>query len=98
MKNRLGNLAAIMLIAVSLLGLPIISGCATSKTTTTTETTVSKDKLPATEQTTETTTTTQTETTKEEPHRSIVGGTLHVIGQIIAFPFRMIGKAFSLIF
>lgn len=29
---------------------------------------------------------------------SIVGGTFHVIGEVVSFPFRVIGKAFDFIF
>lgn len=48
---------------------------------------------------TTTTTETTTTTTEEEPKSpGIIGSTFHVIGTVIAFPFKVIGKLFQAIF
>ena len=66
----------------------------TSKTVTT-ETTSSVSTEPV--HTTETTTTETTKTDRHESH-GIIGGLFHVVGQVIAFPFKVVAKVFETIF
>ena len=90
-------------LGLSLLTLPIISGCAsTHRTTTTTTVTgnseVSHETMPEdTTTTTRTETTTNSETTKPSSP-GLISSTFHFIGAVIAFPFKLIGGAFEAIF
>jgi hypothetical protein len=78
------------------------AGCASTRQTTTTETTVkhtdSSHAVPASEPTAvvEKNTTTTTET--EQGHTGLVGGIFHVIGSVIALPFILIGGLLRMIF
>ena len=36
--------------------------------------------------------------TPKEEERSVVGGLFHFVGEVVAFPFRVIGHGFDLIF
>ena len=74
-------------------------GCASTRKTTTTSTTVqvtddSHQPVKAVEQSTTTTTSTET---KPRP-TGVVGGLFHIIGSVIAFPFIVIGGFFRMIF
>ena len=71
-------------------------GCSSHTTTTTTETVQHSPNPDGT---------TTTEVTKTEEHShddgahfGILSGTVHVIGQILALPFKLIGGLFSIIF
>jgi hypothetical protein len=66
-----------------------VTACASHEETTTTVT-------PATAEYPATATTTTTTVSNEE-HDSVVGATLHAVGTIILFPFRLVGDAISLI-
>lgn len=79
----------ILLLAITLAGPAILSGCADQQTTTTTVQPADPDAPAGTTSTTTTTT--------DEPD-SVVGSTLHAVGTIILFPFRLIGDALGLIF
>ena len=77
------------------------SGCSSHRKTTTTTTdtaseSVSITTVPAAESTTTATTTTTTET-EAEPH-GLIGGFFHFLGDVIAFPFRLLGGMFDAIF
>ena len=63
-----------------------------SQTTTTQRT----ETTPTYSDSTADSTTTTTTTTTNEPD-SVVGSTLHAVGTIILFPFRLVGDAISLI-
>ena len=66
----------------------MVSACSTSRTTTTTTTTGRADQS-APESTTTTVTT-------DEPD-SVLGATVHAIGTIVLFPFRLVGDAIGLL-
>ncbi|HYL58837.1 MAG TPA: hypothetical protein VEU51_08190 [Candidatus Acidoferrales bacterium] len=88
MKTRAATsifLAAMLLICVG------SQGCATR----TTETTVSRPDSYGDSESSSTTTTT-TVTTADEPD-SVLGATLHAVGEVILFPFRLVGDAVELI-
>ena len=78
----------ILLLAITLAGPAMLSGCSDQQTTTTTVQPADPD-APAS--------TTSTTTTTTEPD-SVVGSTLNAVGTIILFPFRLIGDALGLIF
>jgi hypothetical protein len=67
---------------------------ADTEKTVTTETTSNVSSAPV-----ESTQTTTTETTanRHESH-GIIGGFFHVVGQIIAFPFKVVAKVFETVF
>jgi hypothetical protein len=67
-----------------------VTACASHEETTTTVTPATSD-YPATA------TTTTTTVTDDEHHDSVVGATLHAVGTIVLFPFRLVGDAISLI-
>jgi hypothetical protein len=71
-------------------------GCS-SQTTTTTETV---EHSPNPDGTTTTTEVTKTEQHSDDDgaHFGILSGTVHLIGQILALPFKLIGGLFSVIF
>ena len=79
---------------------PALSGCATSERTTRTETTVSHDDDDDYDNIDDgETTRTRTETTTVvDEERGILGTTFHVIGQILAFPFKVVAKVIEAIF
>ncbi len=79
----------ILLLAITLAGPAILSGCSDQQTTTTTVQPADPDAPAGTTSTTTTTT--------NEPD-SVVGSTLNAVGTIILFPFRLIGDALGLIF
>ncbi len=68
-----------------------IAGCA-GKTTTSTITTSSDDGSVSGNSTS---VTTQKEVTTSAHPRGIVGGVFYTLGQVIIFPFRVIGNLFS---
>ncbi|MFZ0661008.1 MAG: hypothetical protein WBE78_09400 [Candidatus Binataceae bacterium] len=78
----------ILLLAITLAGPAMLSGCSDQQTTTTTVQPADPD-APAS--------TTSTTTTTTEPD-SVVGSTLNAVGTIILFPFRLVADAFGLIF
>ncbi|MGH7770631.1 MAG: hypothetical protein ACREQA_00155 [Candidatus Binatia bacterium] len=86
------------LIVVSLFALSIAVGCATRTKTVQTETV----QYPAQQQADpvvaekQTTTTTETETRGESA--GLLSGTVHVVGQVLAFPFRAVGGLIGAIF
>jgi uncharacterized lipoprotein YajG len=78
----------ILLLAITLAGPAMLSGCSDQQTTTTTVQPADPDAPAGT---------TSTTTTTNEPD-SVVGATLNAVGTIILFPFRLIGDALGLIF
>jgi hypothetical protein len=80
----------ILLLAITLAGPAMLSGCSDQQTTTTTVQPADPDAPPGTTSSTTTTTT-------NEPD-SVLGSTLNAVGTIILFPFRLIGDALGLIF
>lgn len=102
--------SSILMLIACLLISGIASGCGSHRSTTRSETTVSAadtdaDVVPADEvdevvadsDTMTTTETTQT-TTEHRGDGGVLGGAFHVIGEILAFPFRVIGGLFDFIF
>ena len=93
---------SMLLLAGGFLMLPLVSGCAGSEKTTRTETTVAHDSVSGEPVATSTSTTTQTQTEKtapvSAPHTGILGGALHVVGVVLAFPFKVIAGIFEFIF
>jgi hypothetical protein len=94
LKARAGCIGAVLLLMFSL-----VAGCASETKTVKRETVqypiASSQDAPGPvveRQTTETTT-----ETKREPHGVISSG-VHFVGEVIAFPFRLIGAAFSALF
>ncbi len=96
-------LAIVMGLTLSMYAL---TGCATNPKTYE-KTTITKDSSeidnpsdPHNGSTIATTTTETTTTTTEEKPKTtgIIGSTFHVIGTVIAFPFKVIGKLFQAIF
>jgi hypothetical protein len=85
---------SIVLLSLALFGPPLIQACSSHSETTTRETTVTTS-APGAEPTTTTTTTTTTKT-DDEPD-SVIGATVHAVGTIILFPFRLIGDAIGLL-
>ncbi len=80
----------ILLLAITLAGPAMLSGCSDQQTTTTTV-------QPADPDAPRGTTSSTTTTTTNEPD-SVLGSTLNAVGTIILFPFRLIGDALGLIF
>lgn len=80
----------------------IFTGCATHSRTHRETATVTNSSTAGTASATPadgTTTTVHEESTTTEEHpRGIIGGTVHVIGQILAFPFKVIGGVIEAIF
>ncbi len=70
--------------------LPLLQGCSGQQTTTQTTRTSPDPSDPGTA------TTTTTTTTDNEPD-SVLGSTLHAVGTVILFPFRLVGDAVGLI-
>jgi hypothetical protein len=84
----------IALVCIISLGTLSVSGCAgKTKTTTTTFTTQAGSQTMPTDNTTSVTTQDVVET--QSHPRGIVGGLLYTIGQVIIFPFRVIGSLFT---
>ena len=90
---------------VSIFVVPILSGCETQRSTTRTTTTTQpveeedQDTAKAVEQQEKTTVTTEkTTTTQPKSDGGILGGVFHLVGEVLAFPFRMIAGAFDAIF
>ncbi len=89
-----------------LLTMPVLSatGCAHRASTTRTETTTTTDRASNIEPAQDTTIQTKTQTTEtnttDTPHSEggILGGTFHVVGEILALPFRVIAGVFDAIF
>lgn len=73
-----------------LVAFSMVSACSTSRSTTTTTTTKKADQSAPQESTTTTTVTT------DEPD-SVLGATLHAVGTIVLFPFRLVGDAIGLL-
>ena len=99
---------ALLLIVLLLAGVVQFSGCETHRHTVRSTTT---EPTTGTTQTTTTTTSSTTETepasgatvveektTTSEPRTGILGGALHVVGQILAFPFKVVAGLFEAIF
>ncbi len=90
-------------ISVFLCALLFLTGCATHtkthhETTTTTSNTTDNDNIDVSDNERETTTVEEETTTKSDSGGGIISGTFHVIGKILAFPFKMIGAALEAIF
>ena len=95
-----GRFIFCMVLSGSLFVLPVLSGWASSQKTTRTETTVTQangqtPQVSQREAKTETVTTTEA---KRPESVGIVGGLFHVIGTVLAFPFKVIGKLLEAIF
>lgn len=80
-----------------------VMGCASSRKTTTTETTnvqhPNSEASQVEEKPTALVSTTTSTTTETKPqHTGIIGGLFHIIGTIIAFPFVVIGNVLQAIF
>ncbi len=111
MKTNYIVLVAIMcLMAVLLL---LTGGCATHTRTYKETTETHPQEVTTEEKETDGTTTTETsssqpaqqsttvvkeEKTESSGGRGVVGGTFHLIGQILAFPFKLIAGVFEMIF
>jgi hypothetical protein len=80
-------------LAVLILSTTSITACASHQETTRTTVTTA-DANASTEQ--PATTTTTTETTDNRPD-SVLGATLHAVGTVILFPFRLVGDAIGLL-
>ena len=76
--------------ALVLCGATTLAACSSHEETTTT---VSRPDYPA--ESTVTTTTVRPD--DEEHHDSVLGATLHAVGTVILFPFRLVGDAISLL-
>ncbi len=104
-KNGNARQAVYVLIGLAI-SAQFLTGCASHDKTykeTTTVSSVPADSrtvVVSTEPTTQTTTTTVHETNTETRATggSILGGIFHVVGEIIAFPFKLIGAALEAIF
>jgi hypothetical protein len=104
--RRIGKPFALAVVLTGLLALQTLSGCSGAQRTTrgeTTTTTVGTTTVqpvtpPAAQATTTTTQTTATDTEIESRPRGFLGGIFHAIGEIVAFPFRLIGGIFDAIF
>lgn len=90
--NRLS--IAVVALSVALAG-AFATGCAGRQDTTTT-TVETSPPVVASDSPTPAETTTTTTTTTDEPD-SVLGATLHAVGTIILFPFRIVGDAIELI-
>ena len=90
MSKRLQFLAIIFCFLAG----PAFSSCSSHEETTQQTVTTSPDYSDSTAP--PATTTTTTTTTDNEPD-SVLGSTLHAVGTIILFPFRLVGDAISLI-
>jgi uncharacterized lipoprotein YajG len=84
-----------VLVVMLALAFPILQGCASQQETKTVEqpTTTNNPEPP---KSTTTTTITRTETSEQQPD-SILGATVHAVGTVILFPFRLVGDALGLI-
>ena len=98
----------LLFLALSLIVLiTMTSGCTSSRTVTKETSTTSEDTSPGTTVVvkdntadatdTSTKTVTTTETTEPE-HHSLVGSVFNFVGDVIAFPFRLIGGVFDAVF
>lgn len=85
----------------------LLTGCAThhhtyhQSSTTTTAATDANGNVVSSDQdrgVVESSTTEETTTTKTEEHHGLVGGFFHFLGEVVAFPFRVIGGIFDAIF
>ncbi len=92
MSKRLRILAT----ALCFLFAPLLSSCSSHDETTTQRTVTTSPAYSDSTAPPPATTTTTTTTTNDEPD-SVVGSTLHAVGTIILFPFRLVGDAISLI-
>lgn len=99
-RKGIGQSLALVALISSFLLSTTLSGCATSERTTRTETTVSHDDDDDHDNVDdgETTRTETRTTTVEDEERGILGTTFHVIGQILAFPFKVVAKIIEAIF
>ena len=87
MKKFRYLIAVFVLVAV----VPLSQGCAGQQTTTQTSQTSPDPDHPGAA------TTTTTTTSDSEPD-SVLGATLHAVGTVILFPFRLVGDTLGLIF
>jgi hypothetical protein len=90
------TIAPVLALALFLGGSAMLQSCSDQQSTTTSSTVApgSASTDPSAQQAP--TSTTTTTTTSEEPD-SILGSTLHAVGTVVLFPFRLIGDAIELI-
>ncbi len=84
--------AALALVCFLSFGAVTTSGCASKSKTTTVTTTTTNDSSVSGDTTS--VTTQQSEEVAAHP-RGIIGGVFYTIGQVLLFPFRVIGNLFS---
>lgn len=97
-RKGIGQSLVLVVLISSFLVSTALSGCATTERTTRTETTVSHDDDNDNIDDGETTRTHTQTTTVADEERGILGTTFHVIGQILAFPFKVVAKVIEAIF
>lgn len=85
------NWLLMVMVCLISFGAVSVTGCAgrTKSATVTTQTTSGAPYSSST------TTTTQNETETSAHPRGVIGGTLYVIGQVLIWPFKVIGSLFS---
>ncbi len=93
----------LVIMFVGITGFLSLTGCShTDRSTRTTTTTVDKGGVDMDDYDASTTVTTETTAVEETPEikedHSILGSFFHFVGNVIAFPFRLIGSAFDAIF
>jgi len=91
------TIVPVLALALFLGGSAMLQSCSDQQSTTTTSSTANPHSAstdPSAQQAP--TSTTTTTTTSEEPD-SILGSTLHAVGTVVLFPFRLIGDAIELI-
>lgn len=101
-----------LLMVIYLFSVFVVEGCATTSTTTKTETVTTQDtkgastiqnnqdslKKDETSPKAEETSTMKVEKRTESESRGVLGTTVHFIGQVLAFPFKVIAGAIEFIF
>ena len=80
------HLKLLLPVAAIALALPLMNGCASQHTETTTV-----ETRPAPDDDTVASSTTTTITTTSDDHDSLLGATGHFLWTVIAFPFRVVG-------
>jgi ABC-type glycerol-3-phosphate transport system substrate-binding protein len=92
----------IAMFALMLAALIGATGCSTRQETGTSETTTTTTQPTQDNQSTSTTTTTttnhNTDANTNSGHSSVLGATVHFIGTVVAFPFRLMADAVGEIF
>jgi hypothetical protein len=76
----------------------IAAGCASQTTTTTRETVYSENDSYRGEPVTVERRTTTTETTNDDSHGGVLSSTVNTVGEVVAFPFRVVGGAIRALF